>query len=382
MIEERWRVLALLFLIRTVMAYQFGTVGALGPTLGQTFHIDAAGIGLLVGLYLSPGLFFALPGGAIGRYLGDKRAVLFGLALMTLGGAISAFGATWNEQLVGRVLAGTGGVILNVLMSKMVTDHFEGREIATAMAIFVNSWPCGIGLALLAQPHVSGLVGISGAFALTSILAAISFFSLLMLYRPAKTAQVSGGTFPRGNGLILILIAGCIFAQFNVAFSMIFSFVPLLLTGRGWDLASASSAASIAVWSSALVTPFGGMIADRTGRPNTVMVVGLFLTSAAITAIPRFEPVLATLIIAGLLSGLPVGTIMSLPARALSASNRAIGMGLFFIINYLFTFIAPAIGGALIGATGWDGAAIDLGAAMLVAAIGLLALFERLAKPA
>jgi hypothetical protein len=32
-------------------------------------------------------------------------------------------------------LAGTGGVLLNVLMSKMVTDWFAGKEIATSMAV-------------------------------------------------------------------------------------------------------------------------------------------------------------------------------------------------------------------------------------------------------
>jgi MFS family permease len=163
---ERWRVLALLFLIRTAMAFQFGSVGALGPLVGQTFQVDAAGVGVLIGLYLSPGLVIALPGGAIGRFFGDKGAVLAGLALMTLGGAVSTFGAAWEAQIAGRVIAGVGGVVLNVLMSKMVTDWFAGREIATAMGIFVNSWPVGIAIALVAQRNFDGLRpdrGIGGA---------------------------------------------------------------------------------------------------------------------------------------------------------------------------------------------------------------------------
>lgn len=49
------------------MAFQFGTVGALGPAIGEASRADAAAVGLLVGLYLSPGLLFALPGGAIAR---------------------------------------------------------------------------------------------------------------------------------------------------------------------------------------------------------------------------------------------------------------------------------------------------------------------------
>ena len=50
-------------------------------------------------------------------------------------------------------------MLLNVLMSKMVTDWFAGKEIGTAMAVFLNSWPLGIALALLALPIVGTQFG-------------------------------------------------------------------------------------------------------------------------------------------------------------------------------------------------------------------------------
>jgi MFS family permease len=92
----RWRVLVLLFMVRAVMAFQFGSVGALGPAIGEAFRADAAAVGLLVGLYLSPGLLFALPGGAIARTFGDKRVVFAGVALMVLGGMVSAITTHWE----------------------------------------------------------------------------------------------------------------------------------------------------------------------------------------------------------------------------------------------------------------------------------------------
>jgi MFS family permease len=379
---KRWRVLALLFSIRTAMAFQFATVGALGPLVGQTFQVDASGVGFLIGLYLSPGLIFALPGGAVGTVLGDKRTVLAGLALMTLGGTISAFGTTWEAQLAGRVLAGVGGVTLNVLMTKMVTDWFEGREIATAMATFVNSWPAGIALALMAQPLVAVEGGISGAFALTAVIAAAGFTALLFGYDQPEVKQASSGGLPRGAALACVLIAGAIWGLFNAAYVMIFSFGPMLLTGRGWGLAEASSATSIAIWFSALSVPVGGVLADRTGRPNLVMVLSLLLTALAMAALSRFDFYVANMIVIGVVSGLPVGAIMSLPARVLAPATRAMGMGVFFTMLYGFSVLSPVIAGALIDRTGWDGAAMDFGAAMLVASVGLLALFERMEKRA
>ncbi|MCQ6453504.1 MFS transporter, partial [Vibrio parahaemolyticus] len=92
-----------------------------------------------IGLYFTPGVVLALPGGAIGKWLGDKQTTLGALALMLIGSLAMAYGESWSWQIAGRLVAGGGGVLLNVQLTKMVTDWFAGREIATAMAIFVNS---------------------------------------------------------------------------------------------------------------------------------------------------------------------------------------------------------------------------------------------------
>ena len=377
---ERWRVLALLFLVRTAMAFQFGSVGALGPLVGQAFQVDAAGVGFLIGLYLSPGLVIALPGGAIGRFFGDKRAVLAGLVLMTLGGAISTFGATWEAQIAGRVLAGVGGVLLNVLMTKMVADWFAGREIATAMGIFVNSWPVGIAIALVAQPFVAAAGGVSLAFGLAAVLAAMGFAALLILYRQPPGGASAGGGFPRGAALAALLIAASIWGLYNAGLAMIFGFGPILLTGRGWELAAASSATSIAILVAAATIPVGGYIADRTGRGGLLITVGVGLSAVMLIALPRVDAPVTILILFGIVVGPPVGAIMSLPARVLAPETRALGMGLFYTLFYGFTVTAPLIAGALLDATGWDGAAMDFGAVMMLASIGMLAIYGRVAR--
>ena len=81
----RWSTLALLFAVRTAMAFQFQSVAALAPMLKNDFGIGSAEIGLLIGLYLAPGIALAVPGGAIGTRYGDKSVVVAGL-LMMVGG--------------------------------------------------------------------------------------------------------------------------------------------------------------------------------------------------------------------------------------------------------------------------------------------------------
>ena len=160
---NRWGILALLFAVRTTMAFQFQSVAALAPLIQRDFGVNLADIGLAIGLYLAPGIALAVPGGAIGKRYGDKNIVMAGLALMACGGLTMALSANWDLQLAGRLLAGTGGVLLNVLMSKMVTDWFAGKEIGTAMAVFLNSWPLGIALALVALPVVGTQFGLFAA---------------------------------------------------------------------------------------------------------------------------------------------------------------------------------------------------------------------------
>ncbi len=265
--QNRWAVLALLFTVRLAMAFQFQAAGAVSPAFMKEFGVALADIGLLISLYLAPGIVIAVPSGAIGRRFGDKPVVLFGLSLMILGGLVMAFATTWPWQLAGRLVAGIGGVLLNVLMSKMVTDRFAGKEIATAMAIFVNSWPAGIALALVVLPALAQ----SGIFAVaiaTVIFALVGMVLLAIFYTPPSGIAAGAGAtaWPSGAAFFAVLVSGCIWGLFNASLGMVFGYGTALLTERGWSLATAGSATSLMLWVVALSVPLGGLLSDRTGR--------------------------------------------------------------------------------------------------------------------
>src|SRR3954454_14044025 len=95
----RWHVLALLFTLRTSMAFQFQTVGALGPLVQTEFGVGLFDLGLLIGLYQSAGIFISLPSGALGRRFGDKACMLSGLVLMTFGGLAMGVLPGWPAQI-------------------------------------------------------------------------------------------------------------------------------------------------------------------------------------------------------------------------------------------------------------------------------------------
>jgi MFS family permease len=80
-IHIRWLMLLVLFIARTAMAFQFQSVASTAPFLVDAFAIDFTRLGALIGLYMLPGIFIALPGGVLGQRFGAKNLVLAGLLL-------------------------------------------------------------------------------------------------------------------------------------------------------------------------------------------------------------------------------------------------------------------------------------------------------------
>jgi MFS family permease len=380
----RWGILALLFAVRTTMAFQFQAIAALAPLIQNQYGASLADIGLLIGLYLAPGIVLATPGGGIGKRFGDKAAVVAGLALMVAGGVVMAVSVSWEAQLAGRLLAGVGGVLLNVLMSKMVTDWFSGKEIATAMAIFINSWPIGIALALVVLPFIGEGFGIAAAHLAAVLFAAIGLIALAALYRaPASAATAVAPTaaqWPAGNALRALLVAGLIWGLFNAAIAMVFGFGPSMLVERGWSPAAASSTTSLVLWLVAVSVPLGGFIADRTGRNDAVLLAGNLAFAVLLVFAARAEAVILAFVALGLASGVAAGPIMSLPVRVLPPEMRAIGMGIFFTLFYLLVVLAPWVAGHLANLAGSARITFDFGAAMLAACCVLTLVFIRLSR--
>jgi len=382
--SNRWLVLAVLFAARVTMAFQFQAVAALSPVYMTAFGVELSDIGFLIGLYLAPGLVFALPGGAIGRRFGDRQVIAFGMILMLIGAGVMFAAQSWEGQIAGRLAAGIGGVLLNVLMSKVVTDHFAGREIATAMGIFINSWPVGIAAALLILPIVAGTGGLSVALAAVTVSTACGLLLFVLGNRGNSTAaaEVAASNRLLGARLVATIIAGAIWGTYNGALAMVFGFGPAMLVERGWSLAAASSTTSVTLWLVAVSVPLGGFLADRLGHRDIVMLVGFVVFGSLLFIAPDTGNVYLVFILLGLCAGLPAGPIMALPSAVLGAGTRATGMGIFFTLFYAGVVFAPMTAGYIADQTGTASAAFYLGAALLAVCFVMVFVFRVLPKTA
>jgi len=377
--HDRWRAVLLLTSARTSMGLQFQSIAAVAAGLQAELALSFGDLGVLIGLYFLPGVFLALPAAALGRRFGDRRVVLAGLALCTLGGLLCVFAPGFAVMAAGRVIAGCGAVLLNVVMSKMVTDWFAGeRDIVLAMAVFVNSFPVGVGLALLACGSVAGLWGWQAGLLVAPLACALAMALLLAGYRPHGNDRA--GPASRGGiawrEAVLVCVAGGIWGIFNGGFGAMFGFAPGYLAGLG--VGAAALAVSGATWALVASVQAGGMLAQRGLAPVRLMAIGALGWCGCLVLLALGTPPAALwVVLGGLVMGLPVGVIMSLPAQVLRPESRAMGMGLFYLWLYIGHGSVPPLAGALQDASGSAAAPFWFVAVLALAMLGLYALFRR-----
>ena len=381
--RNRWVILAALFTSRASVGFQYQGVASSSQMLRETLGVGLDQIGVLIGAYFITGLFLALPAGMIGARFGSRATVLAGLALMTLGALAGAFASSWEMHMAARVIAGAGGVLVSVLMTKMVSDWFTGRDIATAMGIFVNSWPVGIATGLLVIPQLGLATGLRGVFLVSALLCALGFALVALVYRePQQTLQAApqaaavANVWPQRRGLELVVYAALVWGWFNAGFAMVFGFGPAMLIEGGQSAVAAGSIVSIVLWLSILSVPAGGLIADRTQRPRLIIALATAVAVALIfygAGAPAPYLAFAAL---GLVVGLPAGPIMALPAAVLRPNERAVGMGVFYTIFYLLMVGAPVVAGALAKSTGSAALAFRAGAGFMCVGLAFFALYQ------
>ena len=379
-VSGRWVALAVLTAARASMAFQFQSLASVAPILVRDLGLGFADVGFLVGLYMLPGVVLAVPGGWLGERFGDKRVVTVGLGLMVLGDLVAGFVPGYGALLSGRLVAGTGGVLLNVLMTKMVTDWFAGRGLVLAITVYVNSFPIGMGMGLWWLGELGERAGWPAALHVTAAAALAALVLMVLAYRPHPTDRKP----PAGAGaarrislreVALVSFPGAICGMVNGAYTIMVAFSPVLMMAAGWDIGTAGRVLSVVTWLNLVSTQAGGLIAHRWSRWNLQMVIGMGGWGLTLLLVPTIDPVLP-LLVGGTLVGFAFGVVMALPAEVLRPESRGVGMGVFFALNYIGQAGLPPLGGAIQDLIGGTTASLYFAAFLVLAILPLFALFR------
>jgi MFS family permease len=309
--------------------------------------------------------------------------VVAGLALIAVGGADMGMSAWFPALAFGRLLSGTGAVLMNVLLTKMVADWFAGRELATAMALLVTSWPVGIALGLLGFVPLAKWLGWPAVMELAAFVCLPCLVAIMAFYRDPPgiaTAQTRFELKLSAREWALISAAGLVWATYNVGYILLVSFLPGHLANHGYGLTQANAMVSWLGWGLIVFVPVGGYLADRLGRPDLVMACGFIVAGAAALFVAGATPMLTAFAVVAIAIGLPAGPIMTLPAAAVRPQNRATGMGIYFTWYYALMAGFPALAGLARDFTQNSGMPVYFAAAMMAVALASLAAFRLIAR--
>jgi MFS family permease len=379
----RWAMLGVIFLARTSLGFQFQSIAALTPFLVPAFDLSYAQVGLLMGLFMLPGVVIALPGGLLGQRFGSLRVVVAGLGLMILGGMIVSYSGGLHTAAFGRAIGGVGGVLVNVLLARMVADWFREHELQTAMGLMLSAWPFGMALALVILGPLAGATSWRVAEYLTVAAAGLALALMVLAYRePSAARAAEAGAEPArfnlgvpGRVWALAVCAGIGWAVFNASVIVVASFAPSFLMTQGASVGEAGGITGLALWISIVSVPLGGLVADRIKRPRLLIVAGCVATTLTITCAARAPWPALWLVVSGIVLGLVPGGLMALLPRAVRPAHLATALGVFYAFFYLGMALSQTVAGFLRDITGDASMPLLFAASLMVVTVAAVAAF-------
>jgi len=302
------------------------------PAIIPRLNLSLAAAGFLIMLYQLAGSVSQLAFGPVADRWKPRVFLVAGPILSV--SVLSLVGLAWSPATLAAVLVvgGLGGAAFHPTAAAVV-HRMGGSRRGLAMAIHITGGSIGYAIGpLLFAPYV-------GRFGLTwtPLLAVPGLLLLAWVVRgmPALRPLASGtsggfrGLRPHAKPLFLLWII--VVLRTTTALS-IATFVPVMLTGRGWSVGLAGIALSVYLTAGSLGGFAGGPLADRFG-PKRVIAASLLMATPLLAAATLLHdwPLVVVLALGGffLQSTLPVNVSFAqqiAPAGAATVSSLMLGV--------------------------------------------------------
>ncbi len=374
---NRWLVLVSAVVSFFAVATTFFAVPPLVPELTANFGLNNFQIGLLVGAIAIPAIFLSIPLGVVIDRWPPRAAGNIGLVIMLIGASLFAAAPSYAFLLIGRLLFGFGGLVMNLLLARLLTEAFSGRQLALAMGIFMAVYPAGMISLFSCHSLMLGALGWRGEL---GVLAALTVLAIPLHNfavpkhsgnQPSPETQTTNDNSAIGRPLIMLSVAWMLFFA---AFSSVPTFAPQWVGGGQQGLTTVT----LIMWMAMILSPILGAVIDRIGRPAIWVFGGLVLLTLTLglMAIGAVSAVAAMILVGLCAAAVPTATY-ALPARIVPAARVGFAFGFITAFSNLGTVIGPPAAGAILDASGdWF-----LMWIVLAALAGLGAMAAALIKP-
>ncbi|MFV0429361.1 MAG: MFS transporter [Arachnia sp.] len=355
-----------------LLALGFGVVIPVLTPFARTFGANTLQVGLVVSLFAAARLFTSPFASSIGRYLGERNAIVLGMAIVAVTTIGTALAPNLAVMIAARASGGVGSAIFTVsamnLLLSTTPEHIRGRAAGLYQGGFL--------LGNMGGPALGGLLGGVSIYApfyfYAGMLAISAAFTFFMLPARAVVLPTAAHRPPRPFREVIADVryqAACTIAlgQGWVSFGIRNALIPIFVT-EVLLLSTAWTGIAFALAAFAQTAALGpaGQASDRIGR-RPIMIASGIVTGIAALAVP-FSGNIWVLI--AVLSGYGIGAAMQGTAPTASVGDVTRGRGgqpvaLFTMMTDVGSILGPLVAGYLYDAWSME-AAFAVGAGLLL----------------
>jgi len=307
-------------------------------------------VGLALGIYGLTQACFQIPFGLASDRYGRKPVIITGLTLFAVGSAVAAMAHSVQWVIVGRAIQGAGAI--SAAVTALAADLTREQHRTKVMAMIGSSIGMVFAVSLVAAPLLYSVIGMSGIFWLTAVLAVLAIVVLRKVVPTPPRVEAKPVRFAGvlRNTQLLRMNLG-IFTLHLVQMAM-FVVIPAALVAKG-DLPVASH---WKVYLPAVLVSFAFMVpaiimAERKNRLKPVFVgaIGLLVLTQIGFLFERngLWPIAICLVFFFVAFNILEATLPSLVSRIAPPNAKGAALGVYNTTQALGLFIGASLGGWL-----------------------------------
>jgi len=365
--------LALLWLAGTALRLTILAVPPVIPLIHDDLNLNATQIGVLTGLPSMLFAFAAVPGSLLIARLGVTTAMVVGLAVTALGGALRGALPDIYWLYAMTIAMGAGVAIMQVTMPPAVRAWVPHR-IGFATAVYTNGLLIGEVLPVaLMLPLVLPLVGGSWQWGFGAWSVPVAIIAVLVLLLAPRQASTNGAAATRRRwwpdwGSSLIWRLGLMLGTVNSLYFTTNAFLPDYLASHGqgaWISAALTGLNAGQLPASALLLAFASRLELKVW-PFVVFGLTCAVTTAGVVFGSGIWIVVSATVMGFAGAGVLILALVLPPLLAPPDDLHRVTAAMF-TISYSCAVIVPVISGFL-----WDMSGIPAMAFLPVAACGII----------
>ena len=342
-----------LFMIMPVFALHAETMPEATPLLA----------GLALGIYGLTQAVLQIPFGMLSDRIGRKPVIMAGLVIFAVGSLVAASADSIYGIILGRALQGSGAIAAALMA--LAADLSREEHRTKMMALIGASIGAAFALSMVLGPMLNELIGISGIFVTTALMALVGIAILYLVVPDPLHSHFHSDAEVRTSSIFdvvrdtqLLRLDGGIFIL-HFVLMCVFLVMPLELRDTAllepsnhWKMYLPVFATSVV-----LMLPFV-IMAERYRKIKTVFVGAIAVLIVAVSGF-LFSYDLTTLTLSLVLFfagfNLLEASLPSLVSKTARATLKGTAMGVYSSSQFLGAFAGGAVGGIAHELWGIDG---------------------------